>query len=74
VFVNVLSGSARDMRVSVAYDGPLRAPIKAGAQVATLLVEFPGGEPARIPLLAETSVEEAGFFRRIWNGVTGWFA
>lgn len=73
VFVNVPSKSARDMRVSVAYDGPLRAPIEAGARVATLLVEFPGSEPARIPLLAETSVEKAGFLTRIWNGVTGWF-
>lgn len=73
VFVNVPSGRASDLQYSITYDGPLRAPFAAGDQVATLVIEVPGMEPARIPLLAAETVEEAGFFTRIVNGVTGWF-
>lgn len=74
VFVNVPVGSERDVKLSIAYDGPLRAPIAAGSRVATLVVEVPGGEPARIPLVAQDAVGEAGFFTRIWNGIAGWFS
>jgi len=74
VFVNVPSGSQSDVKLSIAYNGPLHAPIEAGAQVATLVVQVPGGEPARIPLVAEDSVGKAGFMMRIWNGITGWFS
>jgi D-alanyl-D-alanine carboxypeptidase (penicillin-binding protein 5/6) len=62
------------MRVFIAYDGPLRAPLEAGSRVATLVVDVPGLEPARIPLLAQEDVEEAGFLARLWNGFAGWFA
>lgn len=72
VFVNVPSGRSGEMRVFIAYDGPLRAPIEAGTRVATLVIDVPGLEPARIPLLAQDSVEEAGILARLWNGITGW--
>ncbi len=74
VLVNVPRGQTNEMQVSISYDGPLRAPIVAGSVVATLLVQAPGQEPARIPLLAEHSVQQAGFVARIWNGVRGWFS
>lgn len=74
VFVNVPQGKRAAAQMSIIYDGPLHAPIKAGDQIATLLVTTPGLEPARIPLVASGAVEEAGFFSRIWNGITGWLA
>lgn len=74
VFVNLPVGSERDVKLSIAYNGPLHAPIIAGSQVATLIVEVPGVEPARIPLVAQETIGQAGFFARIWNGVMGWFA
>lgn len=74
VFVNLPVGSQSELEVAITYDGPLHAPIKAGAQVATLMVQVPGAEPARIPLVAEQSVGEAGVLMRIWNGFAGWFS
>lgn len=74
VFVNFPNGRDADVKLSIAYDGPLHAPIVAGAQVATLVVQVPGAEPARIPLVAQDNIGEAGFFTRIWNGITGWFS
>jgi D-alanyl-D-alanine carboxypeptidase (penicillin-binding protein 5/6) len=74
VFVNVPKGNAAKLRVSISYDGPLRAPFAAGDRVASLVIEAPGMEPARVPLLATQTVDEAGFIARIFNGVTGWFS
>lgn len=73
VFVNVPKGRASEMRLSIAYNGPLRAPFAEGQQVATLVIEGPDMEPANVPLIAAESVGEASFFGRIINGIAGWF-
>jgi serine-type D-Ala-D-Ala carboxypeptidase (penicillin-binding protein 5/6) len=73
-FLNVPIEHQGRFETSIAYNGPLRAPISAGDHVATLLVQVPGSEPARIPLLAAQSVEKADFLTRIWNGIAGWFS
>ncbi|NQX96012.1 MAG: D-alanyl-D-alanine carboxypeptidase, partial [Erythrobacter sp.] len=73
VFMNMPQGRAGDIRIRIVYDGPLRAPITAGEPVATLVIEAPDMQPARMPLLAGQSVGEAGFFARIANAVAGWF-
>ena len=74
VRVNVPKGRTGDLDMTIRYDGPIRAPIVAGQRVATLEVTVPGMEPARIPLIAASSVEPAGFFARLWNGIAGWFS
>ncbi|MHA7818354.1 MAG: D-alanyl-D-alanine carboxypeptidase family protein [Erythrobacter sp.] len=71
VAVNVPKGRVGEMRAAIVYDGPLRAPLEKGVKVATLVVDVPGMEPARIPLHVAESVGEAGFFARIFNGVAG---
>lgn len=73
-FINVPVDHNGSVNMSIAYDGPLHAPITAGTEVATLLIQIPGGEPARIPLLAGEDIGKAGFFARIWNGLAGWFS
>ncbi|MFU7528647.1 D-alanyl-D-alanine carboxypeptidase family protein [Qipengyuania sp. ASV99] len=72
VYVNVPRGRSGEMHMRIEYDGPLRAPFAAGEAVATLVVEVPGMEPARTPLLAARGSQEAGFFTRIFNGLAGW--
>lgn len=72
VGVNIPIGKTADLSLSIRYDGPLRAPIAKGQEVAMLEVSAPEMETARIPLLAATDVEKAGFFTRILNGVIGW--
>ncbi len=74
IYVNVPRGHEAELRAGITYDGPLRAPFVAGDDIAELVVEVPGIEPARIPLLADETVEKAGFFARLINGVTGWFS
>lgn len=74
VYVNVPRGASGELSMSISYDGPLRAPFSAGDRVATLVVEVPGMEPARLPLLATDDVEQAGVFARMLNGIAGWFS
>lgn len=74
VAVNIPEGRVGEMRAAIVYDGPVRAPFESGDEIATLVVDVPGMEPASIPLRAAHSVGTAGFFARIINGIAGWFA
>lgn len=58
-----------DPRLKVRYNGPLKAPIAKGQQVAELVVTLPDGTVQRTPLAAGEAVEEAGFFGRFWVGL-----
>jgi len=67
--VTVPSGSNPNMTASVVYDGPLKAPIKAGDHVADLIVKTPGMPDQSFPLVADKDVGQAGFFGRAWAGL-----
>lgn len=67
------SGAVPAMSAKVVYQGPLRAPIKAGAHVADLVITSPGLPVQTLPLVADKDVEQAGFFGRAWAGLTGLF-
>ena len=62
------AGVAADPTAKVRYQGPLKAPIAKGDQVAELVVTV-DGEEAVLPLVAGADVEEAGFFRRAMIGL-----
>lgn len=67
--VTVPGGAASAMHVKVVYDGPVKAPIKAGQHIADLVVTTPDTGAQTMPLVAESDVGEAGFFRRLWAGL-----
>jgi D-alanyl-D-alanine carboxypeptidase (penicillin-binding protein 5/6) len=70
----VPAGTSPQMQGKIVYQGPVKAPIKAGAHIANLVVETPGMPTQTLPLVAEKEVSEAGFFRRAWNGLWSLFA
>lgn len=74
IAVNLPEGKSDELRLTISYNGPLRAPIAAGDRVATLEISAPDMEPARIPLMARRSIAKAGFFARITNALAGWFS
>jgi len=49
----------------VIYNGPLIAPVIKGSPVAELIVHVPDLPDRRFPLVAETDVGTAGFFKRV---------
>jgi D-alanyl-D-alanine carboxypeptidase (penicillin-binding protein 5/6) len=71
--VTLPAGAAANVRVRVVYDGPVKAPIAKGQHIADLVVSTPDTPPQSMPLVAEKAVGEAGFFGRIWTGLTSLF-
>ena len=69
----VPAGTTPQMTGKLVYLGPVKAPIKAGQHVADLIVETPGMPTQTLPLVADADVGEAGFFRRVWLGLTSLF-
>ena len=57
------------MQVKVRYQGPIKAPIRKGQEIAQLVVTTPDTQPQVVPLVAGADVGEAGFFGRAWIGL-----
>jgi D-alanyl-D-alanine carboxypeptidase (penicillin-binding protein 5/6) len=53
-----------DIKARIVYDGPLKAPVSEGAEVAKLRVEAPNHMPVDLPLYAAESVGEGGLTRK----------
>lgn len=66
--ITVPRGATPDLRLRIVYDGPVKAPFKAGAHIADLVVTSPGLPDQKLPLAAANDVAEAGFFGRAWAG------
>lgn len=63
------TGMGGAIKMSIAYDGPIKAPIKKGDHVADLIVRTQDGPPQIMPLVAASDVGAAGFFGHIKNGL-----
>lgn len=64
-------GIAPRVKLTLRYQGPLRAPLAKGAEVGTLRVSIPGEAPRDLPLLAGASTAAAGPLARLRNGLLG---
>lgn len=65
--------SSADVSATIDYDGPLRAPLAKGQQVARLIVRLAGQPDHVLPLVALDDVGPAGPIDRIANGLLGLF-
>jgi D-alanyl-D-alanine carboxypeptidase (penicillin-binding protein 5/6) len=73
IAVTLPAGAAGSIRAKVVYNGPIKAPIAKGQHVADLVVTTADTPPQTMPLVASEAVGEAGFFGRMWNGLTSLF-
>ena len=69
----VPTGRAGELSTQVERPDPLLAPVARDQQVGTLQVKLGEQVLATRPLLALEAVNEAGFFRRIWDTIMLWF-
>jgi D-alanyl-D-alanine carboxypeptidase (penicillin-binding protein 5/6) len=67
--VTLPAGLVEDAKVTVRYQGPVKAPIEKGQHVADLIVATASTPPQVMPLVAGEEVSEAGFFTRAWIGL-----
>jgi serine-type D-Ala-D-Ala carboxypeptidase (penicillin-binding protein 5/6) len=66
-------GSDPAVKLTVSYDGPIKAPILKGDHIADLMVRVPGMQAQIMPLVAAENVGEAGFLRSAWLGLMSLF-
>jgi len=71
--IAVPAGTTEAVQGKIVYLGPLKPGIKAGDHVADLVIQTPDGGPQTLPLVAESDVAPAGFFRRAWLGLWSLF-
>ena len=64
--VTMTRKARRAMKVSVVYEGPIKAPIAKGARVAELKISAPGRDDLKVPLFAGADVGRRGLFGRLW--------
>lgn len=74
LFASLPKGKKAKVRLDIRYRGPVPAPIKAGDDIADLVVSVDGLEPYGIPLEAAEDVDKANPFERLVNGVLGVFS
>jgi len=67
-------GNSGDFKLTLRYEGPLKAPIAKGEQIAELEIKIDGIPASRVPLVTGNAVEKAGMFKRLFNGLTGIFS
>lgn len=53
------------LKAEVVYTGPITAPVAKGTKLADLVITVPGLPDHLVPLMAESDVAQAGFFKRI---------
>jgi serine-type D-Ala-D-Ala carboxypeptidase (penicillin-binding protein 5/6) len=63
--VTVPRKSRKNMKVTLAYDQPVAAPIRKGQQFGKIVVAVPDLQPVETPLVAATDVDRMGAFGRI---------
>ncbi|WP_379550454.1 D-alanyl-D-alanine carboxypeptidase family protein [Qipengyuania sp. DGS5-3] len=68
------SENTPEISLKIRYEGPVRAPIASGDELADLVVMLDGEQVSTVPLVAQSDVREANVFERIVNAVMGWFA
>ncbi|SMC31095.1 D-alanyl-D-alanine carboxypeptidase family protein [Novosphingobium sp. B1] len=69
--VTVPRGARPNYTVSIRYKGPLKAPIRKGETVASLLVRVPGEPVHVLPLAAGVEVARGGVMARLRDGTMG---
>ena len=59
----------RDMKVTLSYNGPIKAPVAAGQQIGSLKVSVPGKPEKIVPVVAAEEVQASGFFNNMMRGL-----
>ena len=73
MLVSVPRGRYGDLKPTMDVPKTLVAPIAQGQAIGTVKVTLDGKVVAQSPLVAITAIEEAGFFKRLWDAFWMWW-
>jgi serine-type D-Ala-D-Ala carboxypeptidase (penicillin-binding protein 5/6) len=69
VVITLSREARRELRVRVAYEWPIPAPVTSGTPLAQLEIAAPGIEPWQVPLVAGAEVHAANLFGRMTSAL-----
>lgn len=71
VIVTLPKLSGKRFKIDVQYESPVAAPIEKNAVLGKMVVYLPSQKhPIEVPLIAGTSMERAGFFKKIKDSIS----
>lgn len=73
LLVSVPRGRYNELKPAIEVPKTLEAPIKQGQQIGMVKVSLDGKVVAQAPLVALKAVDEAGFFKRLWDSFWMWW-
>jgi len=74
VVMTVPRGQAAQVKTEVKLNPEITAPIAKGAVLGKIVVTLDGQPQGEQSLVALEPVEEAGFFKKLWQRILSWFA
>ena len=74
IVITVPQGSRKNLDASMDLQKIVRAPLRAGEALGTLKIMNGGALVKEVVLVANTEVAEGGFFKRLWDGISLFFA
>lgn len=72
--LTIARGAENQLSTTLNIDSVIKAPVEAGQKLGEMVVTIEGEEVARRSLIALESVEQAGFFARIWDLILLFFS
>ena len=66
VYVTINKKEVKDFKVSIKYNGPIKAPIKKGDELGTLIVQENEDKIYSVPLYANEDVKKVNFFKSLF--------
>jgi len=65
VKLTMARAARRDMKVKLAFNNPIPAPVKMGAPIGRILISVPGRDQLEIAVTAGQDIQKLGFFGRL---------
>ena len=66
VYITIGKKNVKNLKVSIKYNGPIKAPIKKGDELGTIIVEEKESDPILIPLYANEDIRKVNFFKSLF--------
>ncbi|MEE8057737.1 MAG: D-alanyl-D-alanine carboxypeptidase family protein [Pseudomonadales bacterium] len=74
ISLTIPRGKHEDLQAVMNIDEVIKAPITKGKEYGELVISLDGEELLREPLIAIQSVEEGGWFKRLWDAIALFFS
>jgi len=66
VYITINKKEIKNLNVSIKYNGPIKAPIKTGDEIGTLIVKESEEEIRSVPIYASEDVKKVNFFKSLF--------